>query len=60
MHPIAAARVAAGMTVRGLAAAIGVNKNTICMIENGQRIPKATTLRRIADVLGKTMDELWP
>ncbi|WP_418668175.1 helix-turn-helix transcriptional regulator [Allofournierella sp.] len=58
--PIKAAREAAGLTVRELAAVAKINKNTLCAIETGKTIPRADTLRRIADGLGKTLDELWP
>lgn len=60
VHPIKAAREAAGFTVRGLAEAADISKNTLHMLETGQAIPRADTLRRLADILGKTMDELWP
>ena len=58
--PIKAAREAAGLTVRELAAAAKINKNTLCAIVTGKTIPRVDTLRRIAGVLGKTLDELWP
>lgn len=49
-----------GMTVRGLADAAGVSPNIISGLRTGSRKPQAETLRRIADALGTTMDELWP
>lgn len=54
------ARVKAGYTVRGLAEKIGVNPNTITSIELGRKIPRADTLRKIAEACSCTMDELWP
>ena len=54
------ARQAAGLTVRGLAAKVGVSPTTITEVEAGRKTPRADTLRRIADACGTTMDQLWP
>lgn len=54
------ARQAAGLTVRGLAAKVGVSPTTITEVEAGRKTPRADTLRRIADACGVSMDQLWP
>ena len=54
------ARHAAGLTVRGLAEKIGVAPSTITAIEAGRKIPRADTLRKIADACNVTLDQLWP
>ena len=47
------------MTVRELAEASGVNKDTISALERGKRKrPHPTTLGRLADALGVAVDEL--
>jgi transcriptional regulator with XRE-family HTH domain len=51
---------AAGMTVRALSAESGVSTAIIAGMRNGTRDPQASTLRRLADALGTTMDALWP
>lgn len=60
ISPIKKAREAAGFTVRELAAEARISKTTLSQIETGQSVPRADTLRTLADILGKTMDELWP
>lgn len=57
---IKAARTSAGFTVRELAEKIGVSPTTITMIESGRRVPRADTLRKIADLCQVSMDDLWP
>lgn len=54
------ARTAAGLSLQSLANAVGITKGAMATIDLGKSVPRADTLRRIADVLGKTMDELWP
>lgn len=41
-----------------VAAAIGVTPQAVCNYENGTRMPKITTLKKMADVYGVTVDEL--
>ena len=60
MNNIKAARANAGLTVRELAEKIGVSPTTITMIESGRRVPRADTLRKIADLCYVSMDDLWP
>lgn len=50
--PIAAARMAAGMTQAQLAEAIGVKPQQIGSWERGDRHPKLDALQRMADALG--------
>lgn len=54
------ARESAGLTIRELAAKAGVAVNTISLIEGGKSVPRADILRKIANALGRSMDELWP
>lgn len=60
MNTIKSMREKSGLTVRELAARVGVQPMTISNAENGRIIPRADTLRKIADELDVTMDELWP
>lgn len=54
------ARESAGLSIRELAAKAGVAVNTISLIEGGKSVPRADILRKIANALGRSMDELWP
>ncbi|MWB99958.1 helix-turn-helix transcriptional regulator [Agromyces seonyuensis] len=51
-------RLAAGLTLEQLAAAVDRAPSQISMIETGKREPKLTMLRAIALALGTTIDEL--
>lgn len=53
------ARMDAGFSIRGLAAEIGVSPSTVADIEAGRKIPRADTLRKIADACHVTMDQIW-
>ena len=57
---IKAARERAGYSVRAFSELAGCAPSTHQDIEGGRKIPRADTLRRIADALGCTMDSLWP
>lgn len=57
---IKAARKRAGYSVRVFSELAGCSPSTLQDIESGRKIPRADTLRRIADALGCTMDSLWP
>lgn len=59
-NTIKQARIDAGLTVRALAEKIGSCPSTITEIEAGRKVPRADTLRKIADVTGVSMDKLWP
>ena len=54
------ARENAGMSMRELASKAGISVNTISLIEGGKSVPRADILRKIANALGRSMDELWP
>lgn len=56
--PLTAARMAAGMTQKQLADAIGCMTKQISRWERGHNVPNAGTLARIAQVLGCSMDDL--
>jgi len=59
VEPLRRLRAEKRMTVRQLAEASGVNKDTISALERGKRKrPHPTTLGRLADALGVAVDEL--
>ena len=53
------ARVQKDMTQRDLAAAVGVSRQTINAIEQGEYNPTIKLCRAICRVLEKTLDELF-
>lgn len=53
------ARVQKDMTQKELAAAVGVSRQTINAIEQGEYNPTIKLCRAICRVLGKTLDELF-
>lgn len=56
---IKAARAALDMTQKALADAIGVSRQTINAIEQGEYNPTIKLCRAICRVLGKSLDELF-
>ena len=54
-----AARAARDMTQKDLAEAIGISRQTINAIEQGEYNPSITLCRAICRALGKTLDELF-
>ena len=55
------ARVACDLTQAELAERVGVTRQTIGLIEGGGYNPTLSLCLRIAEVTGKTLDELfWP
>ena len=59
-HPLNAWRTARGLTLQALAASSGVGKGHISHIENGRRGGTVDSLRRLADTLKCTVDDLLP
>jgi transcriptional regulator with XRE-family HTH domain len=55
---IFALRQAKGWSQSELARQSGVGRTTIVMAEGGRRLPRPSTLRRIAWTLGVSLDEL--
>lgn len=53
------ARRAAGLSQAQLAAAVGVTRQTICLIESGGYNPTLNLCVHICKTLGKTLDELF-
>jgi len=47
-----------GMTLRELSEALGIGKSTLCDYENAKADPTLTTLKKIADYFGKSVDWL--
>ena len=56
---IKAARAARDMTQKDLAIAVGVSRQTINAIEQGEYNPTIKLCRAICRALGKTLDELF-
>lgn len=56
---IKAARASKDMTQKDLAAAVGVSRQTINAIEQGEYNPTIKLCRAICRALGKTLDELF-
>jgi len=56
--PLKRCRIAAGLTQKQLADAIGVPQQHISRWETGERTPTAETLLKISKVLKCTMEEL--
>lgn len=54
------ARKAAGLSIRKLAEVTGLSVSTIQSIENGTKMPRADTLKKIADACGVSVLEIWP
>lgn len=57
--PIKVARAEHDMTQKNLAEAVGVSRQTINAIEQGEYNPTIRLCRAICQVLGKTLDELF-
>ena len=56
--PIAAARLAKGLTQAQLAEAVGTTQGQIARWETGARNPKVPALAKIAQALGVTIEQL--
>lgn len=56
---IKVARVESDMTQKALAEAVGVSRQTMNAIEQGEYNPTIRLCRAICKVLGKTLDELF-
>ena len=54
-----AARAARDMTQKDLAEAIGISRQTVNAIEQGEYNPSIKLCRAICRALGKTLDELF-
>lgn len=57
--PIKVARAEKDMTQKELAQAVGVSRQTINAIEQGEYNPTINLCRAICRVLGKTLDDLF-
>lgn len=57
--PIKVARAEKDMTQKDLAQAVGVSRQTINAIEQGEYNPTINLCRAICRVLGKTLDDLF-
>lgn len=58
--PLKIAIVTAGMTMRELAARIGKHDTQVVRWANATRVPPLEVQRQIAEVLDKSVAELWP
>lgn len=52
-------RKSKGLTLRELSEATGVSETNLSFIERGKTKPTATTIKKIAGVLGLTYEELF-
>ena len=52
-------RIALGMTQSELAAKMGVSQATIGMWETGDRMPRASKLQKLAEILGCMVSDLF-
>lgn len=57
--PIKVARAEKDMTQTALAAAVGISRQTMNAIEQGEYNPTIRLCREICKVLGKSLDELF-
>lgn len=55
---LSAARAAKGMSKRQLAQAAGIHPAQVTRYENGDQMPMVRQLRKLADALGVTSDDL--
>jgi len=51
-------RIRAGMTQSDLAKKVGINTFMVARIESGQTVPRVDTLKKLAEVLNVTMEDL--
>ena len=56
---IRTARREAGMTQQGLAAAVGVSRQTIIAMETGDYAPSVYLAIKVARMLGASVENLW-
>lgn len=59
-HPLKVWREYRGLSLRALAAEVGVSSAALSKIETGKSRPRAATLARLAEALRCDMDDLWP
>lgn len=52
-------RISKGLTQGELAKLLGIQPSSICMYENGERIPRDEIKYRIAKYFNKTVDEIF-
>jgi len=58
--PLCAARCKLNLSQRDVAGAVGLTQSGYSKIERGTTTPDLRLARRIAAVLGASIDELWP
>lgn len=54
----AAARINAGLSQGEVARRLGINQSTVSYWESGKKLPRGTTLVKLADLYCCTIDEL--
>lgn len=57
-HPVRVYRDMRGLTAKGLSEASGVNRVQITQIETGKRSGTVETMKKLADALGMSVDDL--
>lgn len=58
MKNILKKRTQVGMSQRELAKKVGITDSAICQYESGKRSPNIQTLKKIAEILGCSVDDL--
>ncbi len=58
MKKLKALRKAKGLTQRELAGKCGIDYSSLCMYENGKRIPNMKTIAKLANALGCRISDL--
>ena len=58
MVDIKSVRVSKNLTQDDLAKSLNVSRTTVTMWENNKSLPSITTVKKIAEVLGCTVDDL--
>lgn len=56
---LAKARREKGLSQEQLAAKANISQSSVASYENGTRKPSPVTARRVASVLGLTIEEMW-
>ena len=59
-QPLKARRMKLHLTQRSLALAAGISESYLGVLERGESTPTLRIARRLAEVLGTTLDALWP
>ena len=59
MNGLKLARMMAGMTQQGLAKAVDISETKLSKIETGRQLPDGTLKKRLAEVLGRSIRDVF-